>query len=324
MIVHRSEPADAFTRGELFGRAEAAAVEGTLAVYRRLFGDGADAHALGRDVRVSGDERAEIEGIAAGAGVDPLELLAVNARTEILAGTGAARTECSVIGAGPILAQNWDWHPELAPLVWIVQQPGGGWFATLTEAGILAKVGLNSAGLGVCLNLLETSADGGLDGTPIHILLRRVLAGCGTVDEALTVLCGARVSASSAVTVATPGDVATVELSPGGASVLRAATGVHTNHFLVPPRAARDTLVERSPNTLARLDVARSLPWEEALRSHDGHPNSVCRHVDPADPWEEMTATLASLVMDLGARRMRVAPGQPCAVAYAEVSLPAA
>jgi isopenicillin-N N-acyltransferase-like protein len=324
MKVHRSEPADAFTRGELFGRAEASAVATTLAVYRRLFGDGADARELGRGVQVAGDERAEISGIAAGAGVDADELLAVNARTEILAGAG--RTECSVVGTGAILAQNWDWHPDLAPaaLVWIVRLPGGRWFATLTEAGILAKVGLNSAGLGVCLNLLETSADGGLDGTPIHILLRRVLAGCATVDAALELLCGARVSASSAVTVATAGDVATVELSPGGASVLRGATAVHTNHFLMPPAAGSDTLVVRSPNTLNRLAVVRREALEDALRSHDGHPNSVCRHVDPADPWADMTATLASLVIDLGARTLRVAAGQPCTAAYADVALPAA
>ena len=163
-------------------------------------------------------------------------LLAVNARTEVLAGAGP--TECSVVGAGGLLAQNWDWHPELSEstVIWIVET-GSGWFVTLSEAGMLAKIGLNDAGLGVCLNLLRSSEDGGHDGTPIHILLRQVLATCRSVDEAVALLASTKVTASSAVTVAQPGDVATVELSPGGANVLRGSVGAHTNHFLEPPQA---------------------------------------------------------------------------------------
>src|SRR6185436_584334 len=134
---------------------------------------------------LSAAEREEIAGIAHGAGQDEYELRAINARTEILAGMSGL-TECSVVGQGGLLAQNWDWHPDAthSTLVWIVEHEHG-WFATLTEAGILGKIGLNDAGLGVCLNILHTTADGGLDGTPIHILLRRTLATAETVDDAL-------------------------------------------------------------------------------------------------------------------------------------------
>jgi isopenicillin-N N-acyltransferase-like protein len=252
--------------------------------------------------------------------VEPLELLAVNARTEILAGAGP--TECSVIGAGGLLAQNWDWHPDFAPstVVWIVRHEGG-WFATVTEAGILAKIGLNDAGLGLCLNLLSCSADGGFAGTPIHLLLRMVLQTCRSVDEAVAVLTETPVSASSAITVATPGDVASVEVSPGGPNVLRGSTGAHTNHFLIPPRAGADTLLDES-GTVPRLEVIRrGMPLLDALRSHEGFPNSVCRHVDPADPWPDQTATLASVVMNLSARRLHVAPGQPCTHEHEPIAL---
>lgn len=320
VIVHRSEEATPRERGEAFGRARAGMVAHTVAVYERLFGD-VDPLVVGPDVRALPEEREELAGIAAGADVDLHALLAVNARTELLAGA-APHSECSVVGGGALLAQNWDWHVDLAEstLVWIVREPSGGWFATLTEAGILAKIGLNSAGLGVCLNLLECSADGGLDGEPIHLLIRRVLSSCGTLNEALELLCGARVSGSSAVTVAVPGEVATVELSPGGASVVRG--GFHTNHFLAPPPAGRDTGVEESPSTELRLDVIRRQPLRDALRSHEGHPFGVCRHVDESLPWEERTATLASVVMDLAAPSLRVAFGQPCTVDYEEISLP--
>jgi isopenicillin-N N-acyltransferase like protein len=312
--VHVSHEASPRARGEGFGRRHAERVRNTVAVYRRL----CDLSAGGR-VRASDEEHEELAGIAAGAGVDVRDLLAVNARTELI----ASADECSVIGAGAILAQNWDWHPDFqeSTLVWIVHDDGR-WFATITEAGMLAKIGINDAGLGVCLNLLNTSEDGGLHGVPIHLLLRRVLA-CRTVDEAVELLTGARVSASSAVTVAAPGDVATVELSPGGANVLRGAIGAHTNHFLEPPRAGRDTGLEESDSTERRLEVIRELPLLEALRSHDGHPKGVCRHVDMSEPWDERTATLASVIMDLRACQLRVAAGQPCTTPHVEIELPA-
>jgi isopenicillin-N N-acyltransferase-like protein len=282
---------------------------------------GIDAREAGAQVQLSEPARAEIAGIAAGANQDELELRAVNARTEILAGAGP--TECSVAGAGGLLAQNWDWHPDCAPstVVWIVQHPRG-WFVTLTEAGLLAKIGMNDAGLGVCLNLLATTADGGLDGTPIHLLLRQTLETCRSVDEAIALLTRAKTSASSAITVATPGDVATVELSPGGANVIRGSVGAHTNHFLEPPRAGEDIMPEESPSTIPRLEVVRGQPLLDALRSHDGHPKGVCRHIDPGDPWVDQTVTVASVVMNLAALRFHVAAGQPCTHEHVQVALP--
>ncbi len=306
MNVHVSEEPTPRLRGEAFGRAHAERVQHTVEVYRRL----ADLSQGGR-VRASDDEHEELQGIADGAGVDVRELHAVNARTELTSG----RHECSVIGKGHVLAQNWDWHPDLgeSTVLWIVRE-NGGWFATLTEAGMLGKIGMNDAGLGVCLNLLRCSEDGGLDGTPIHLLMRRTLA-CRSVPEAIELLTTARVSASSAVTVATPGDLATVELSPGGANVVRG--GTHTNHFLVPPPAGEDAI--ESDSTRARLEAIRRLPLREALRSHP-----VCQHVDGSEPWEGRTETLASVIMDLAALRLEVADGQPCTAPYAEIAPAAA
>jgi isopenicillin-N N-acyltransferase-like protein len=324
--VHRSDERTPYERGLAFGRAQAQPVANTVALYRRMFAetDGTDAKAIGHAVNLDAAEQEEIRGIADGAGQDEFELRAANARTEILAGKGP-KTECSVVGQGGLLAQNWDWHPDAAAstVVWIVEHERG-WFATLTEAGILAKIGLNDAGLGVCLNLLETTADGGLDGTPIHLLLRRTLQTCRSVDAAVELLTSASTSASSAVTVATPNDVASVELSPGGANVIRGAVGAHTNHFLEPPRRGADVVPEESPSTIPRLEVVRTQPLLDALRSHESHPKGVCRHLDPAEPWVEQTVTVASVVMNLAARRFHVAAGQPCTHEHVQIALPVA
>jgi isopenicillin-N N-acyltransferase like protein len=226
-----------------------------------------------------------------------------------------------------LLAQNWDWHPALAEstVIWVVERDHGRWFATLTEAGILAKIGLNHACLGICLNILRTTADGGVTGTPIHLLLRDVLETCTSVDDAVALLTDADVSASSAVTVATPGDVAHVELNPGGANVIRGAIGAHTNHFLTPPKAGTDIMATDSPTTHQRLEVTRSgQPLLDILRSHDGHPKGVCRHVDPADPWADQSVTIASVVMNLEKLRLHVAAGPPCTHEHVEITLPSA
>ncbi|MDA0181309.1 C45 family peptidase [Solirubrobacter phytolaccae] len=311
--VHRSDEATPAARGEAFGRAMATQVQHTVAVYERMFAE--------RGVTPPGTlpPHEEIDAIARGAQVDPAFLRAVNARTEILNGAD----ECSVQGAGGLLAQNWDWHPDLSAstVIWIVETPST-WFATVTEAGILAKIGLNDAGLGVCLNILRTTADGGTDGTPIHILLREVLTSTKTVDDAIALLTNARVTASSAITVATPGDVAHVELSPGGANVIRGAVGAHTNHFIEPPKAGTDVMALESPTTHQRLEIVKSEPLLDALRSHAGHPRGVCRHVDPQDPWVDRTVTVASVVMNLEKRRLHVAAGPPCSHEHVEIKLP--
>jgi isopenicillin-N N-acyltransferase-like protein len=307
MNIHVSEEVTPRLRGEAFGSAHAERVRHTVEIYRRM----CDLSAGGR-VRASDDEHEELHGIATGAGVDVKELLAVNARTELTSG----RHECSVAGEAGVLAQNWDWHPDLedSTVLWIVRE-NGGWFATLTEAGMLAKIGMNDAGLGVCLNLLRCSEDGGLNGTPIHLLMRRTLA-CRSVDEAIALLLSTRVSASSAVTVATPRKQASIELSPAGAKIVRRSL-THTNHFLEPPAAGTDVI--ESESSRPRLDAIRSLPLREALRSHP-----VCQHADESEPWEDHTATLASVIMDLRRLRMEVAWGQPCTAPYVEIDPAAA
>ena len=177
-----------------------------------------------------------------------------------------------MVGAGGLLAQNWDWHPDCAAttVIWIVEHAHG-WFATLTEAGILAKIGLNDAGLGVCLNMLRTTADGGFDGTPIHLLLRQTLEQLPDRRRG-----DRRCSPSAKTSASSRGDRRhprrrrdASSSHPGGANVIRGSVGAHTNHFLEPPRAGRDMMPEESPSTIPRLEVVRRQPLLDALSNHE-------------------------------------------------------
>ncbi|MDA0184363.1 C45 family peptidase [Solirubrobacter phytolaccae] len=338
---HSSREREPGDRGRGFGRAQAAAVGVTVTTYRRLLREAAD---LSRqDILRAGETVGarldpelvdELEGIAVGSGQDVRELLAINARTELLAGG----SECSLLGRleldGGWLAQTWDWHPALAAatVVWTVEA-GDRWWQTVTEAGVLAKLGHNDRGVACGLNFLTSSADGGLDGTPIHILLRQVLEGCGSGAEARELLARARTSASSCITVATAGsaDLFAAELSPGGARFVepdRDGWLVHTNHFLSTPRAGEDTMPATHPGTLDRfVRLARAARMgagvPQVLAQHGEVAEPVCRHGDPpGTPWAEQRATLAATWCRPAWRSLRVAAGPPCRAVFEPVSAP--
>ena len=108
---------------------------------------------------------------------------ALNARTEVLR---AGRGECSTVAClgtatadgAPIGMQTWDWHDDLAGswMRWTIDHASGHRVDTMTEAGIVGKVGVSSAGVAVLLNILGHRDDGPPIGVPVHVLL----AACST------------------------------------------------------------------------------------------------------------------------------------------------
>ncbi len=301
---HVSREARPVDRGRAFGVALAGAVEQTLTLYRRLL-QGMSLREAGSGVRLADELMDEVEGIASGAGVNVFELLAVNARTELLAGG------CSVVARGSWQAQTWDWHPAAAPVVWTMCVDGG-WLCTVTEAGMVGKMGLNSYGVSCGFNYLRSSVDGA-GGVPVHALARAVLE-CRSAAEAR--VCLGAASASVALTVAAPDGLFCAEVSPGGVRFVAPGDDgwlVHTNHFLLPPRLGVDAQVE--PMSLARRSqllarVRAGSPVADALAEPP-----VYRHED-GDTWAERRATLLALWAEPG--RLRVAAGTP----FEDVPLP--
>lgn len=367
MPHHVSPPAPPADRGHAFGVTLADAVRSTVAFYLRMLGEdmGLDRAGVARKgaevarrLEDAWPEAAlEIEGIAAGAGVTPELLFAANARTELISGgayaggvqRGAAPpAECTTVGLLPeasvdgacVLAQNWDFHPDLAAsrVLWTVHEPDR-WLCTLTEAGILGKIGLNGDGLGVAVNFLACDADGGLGAIPVHVLARQILARAGDLSEALRLIAASAPSASVCLTLglAQGGEAAIVgvEIAPDEtAHVWPGDDGiyVHANHFLnrrrrddrfLGPTGGHGTIVRqwyverelRSP-PLGRADL------ERVFSSCFNAPQAVARTYDPDGPWLQHSEVLASIVMDLTSRQMAVAPGSPSVHPYADVPLP--
>lgn len=346
IATYTSAPNSPAERGYQFGARFADEISHNVAFYRRLFAatgnlNAAEIADLGTTTLSSIAAWAptlaeEIEGIAAGAYLEPSIVAALNARTEILGVCRAVRHECTVAvalrtdGAAPTAVQTWDWHDEVAGswLIWTIQDSSGRLVRTLTEYGIVGKLGVNSSRLALLLNILRHSADGERIGVPIHAIARRVLDEAEDMNQALTIIATAAPSASSAMTlVAVEGQeqtALTVEVSPLGPVYVYPdpdGTLIHTNHFLDRRRADGDEEPVLGPDSFLRYDLTRRRMHNgdrsadaviAAMNSHLGGAGAICCHPDEQAQLGDRYATLATVVIDFDAVRLDVHPGGPC------------
>lgn len=184
------------------------------------------------------DERyaVEMEAIAEAAGLDPWEIVCLNARTEVLVRLRGRTAECTSIfdTKEALLAQNWDWDEFLEKQVFIadVELEDGHRLLTMTEPGMLAKTGMSSAGVGTTLNALGFNPES--VGVPIHVLLRAALE-APSFDVALERLMTAPRGTSAHILLGSAdGRHAVVEFAGRIVEVVpsRGRFALHTNHYL--------------------------------------------------------------------------------------------
>ena len=337
-------PAD---RGRELGERRRAEIARTIRAYRRLFAARAtrpfDVDAWGERAWATISDLApgaavEVAGIAEGAGVPVREVAMLNARTELLAvadPTGVGQ-ECSSVVAlpeegPPVAVQTWDWYAAMAAdwFVWTIPHPDGHVVRTVTEYGVLGKIGVSSHGVGVLFNMLRHADDAlaeekGL-GFPVHLLSRQILDTARDLEEASGQASAVGTSASSSLTVVDDsGRAASVELFPGGPGVVEPSDGllVRTNHF-VSAEGAPGCLAETiGPSSLLRRQTLLDTfggrtprTAADALAAMDDHAGdgAVCVHPDRSLAPVLRHATLATVVIDVAARDLQVTAGGPCA-----------
>ena len=294
-----------------------------------------------------------MRGIAEGAGVAPDEILALNARSELMftaarRQTGEIAAECTSFAVLPeasenshtIVGQNWDWLPFAAETVVYVEahRSDGPNYVTIVEAGLLAKMGFNDAGLGVCTNTLVSSRDVGQPGVPYHVLLRTLLDAPTMTDATRCLMTAERALSANYLLAHSDGLAVNVETLPGGregVSVSMPWDGVlaHTNHFVAPDFAPLDARVAQHPHSLFRLDAMRrglrrgageismSL-LTETLRSHQNKPDGICGHPDERVPAMEQRATVTSVVADLASGELWLTPARLARMSTSDTTSP--
>lgn len=342
-------------RGRAYGHQARSRVERSVEAYREVFRhlagwDWAEVRDCARTyeepIRAFGPAYLEeVRRIAEGAGLDPLDVLAINVRTEIMYAAAArdaavARRvgECTAFALLPapgsdqslVVGQNWDWLPHAFDTVVVLEadRDDGPNFVTAVEAGLLSKAGMNAHGLALATNALASEDDKGEPGVPYHVLLRAILD-CDSVTAAFTTLQRARRSSSANYLVGhQDGSCLDVEAAPGDYSWLflpdpHTGAYLHTNHFLASRFDGFDVSLFAMPDSPARLNRIRSgvdrlgpAATREAvtavLADHAGYPNSICCHPVESDPAPEQGATVVSLVMEPASRSMWLADGPPC------------
>lgn len=371
-----------FARGLECGRAARTQIAGSIRCYAALFAAcGVDwRHAQQRAAQYrdivegcGGGIIEEIEGLATGSGFHVNEILALNCRTEILPpsflgmdypDSAQARSRNAAMGLFDLgectsvavsgertadghtrVAQNWDWVGFQRANVIVLRVEREGWpdYLTLTEAGIIAKIGVNEHGLAVGLNILRARNDRDQPGIPVHIFQRMALD-CANVEDVVSLANSLQFAASSNAILGDPsGHVTSLEYSPSGAAAIGPDDGVvaHTNHFCDGRLATWQAPLAQMLTTEPRLDCANRhiVSWPDhiddvdlaaLLRDESGvgtapgveaRLGAVCRHPDPSAPPELRVESIFGVIIDCNARCMLVAPGLPSAVDFEAVAL---
>jgi isopenicillin-N N-acyltransferase-like protein len=342
-----STMAEPYPRGLEFGRAHAAQIGTTVADYLLLFElksvvrtadlpaevDRLGAAALDRVEAWAPELAEEIRGIAVGAGIAVERIAAINARTEILATLQAGVEECSTVvtvgTANPVAMQNWDWYEAMANnwLQWTIPHPDGRMVTTVTEFGMVGKIGMSERGVGTMFNILHHRDDGiGEIGVPVHVVARRILDLATDAADALRICESAfatGVSASTSITVVDRSTAVMAELWPGGVGQIHpGADGllVRTNHFLSAPACGGDTGPDGDTDTLQRLAYLRDrlggragdVDRAEVFVALTDDTSGVCCHPTPGDEPRLRHATLATVMLDPHEGTLEVSDGSPC------------
>ncbi|WP_375460256.1 C45 family autoproteolytic acyltransferase/hydolase [uncultured Enterovirga sp.] len=296
----------------------------------------------------------EMRGIAEGSGTTFEDILLLNARTEILklAEKPALRESltasrqvpdgCTAVIVMPeatatgrlIHAQNWDWKAECAEtgVVLKVEREDGPDLLTFTEAGALARTGLNASGMAITGNYLESDRDYREVGVPLALIRRKALES-DNLALAMRTIYATRKSASNNMIVSHAGGIAiNFECAPDETFQVHPENGllVHANHWV--SQAALAKLVDRGvanmPSTLfrdlrardlLRPKVGRITPADvrTALLDDFQTPYSLCQPERP-NTAGIITATVAMIIMEpeLGTMQITPLPSRGTAPSY--------
>src|SRR3989449_10579822 len=155
--------------------------------------------------KVSPEYAETMKGVAAGSGQEILDITALNVRYELMYSqfskiglkpvpktfgcTAFATLPTAVENGHLMMAQNWDWIPDVKGLFLKVRNENGPDVLSFTEAGVVGgKIGLNSEGLGLLINGIVSSKDDWARlKKPFHVRCGEAL-GSKTLDRASRVI----------------------------------------------------------------------------------------------------------------------------------------
>src|SRR5215813_6092079 len=219
----------------------------------------------------------EMRGIAEGANEPFAGVVLMNARTEMVAAARRQQTAkhfpdgCTAALALPeasadgvlLHGQNWDWRAECAEtgVLLRIHRDDGPDILTFTEAGGLARSGLNSAGIGLTANALQCDRDYKRGpGVPLPFIRRKVLESAYLAEAVRTIFStpklGSNHMAVSHANADGRAEAFGFECAPDETFWLAPERGVyvHANHWIAEAARAKvkDTGLAETPCSIYR------------------------------------------------------------------------
>lgn len=335
-----------YERGVVYGKATAARTRKSVSLYGRQLTDmGLTAGRIADIVRnflpkveaFEMDYVAEMIGIARGADLSLEEIAIVNMRTELLqiakqAGrteapdddgcTGAIAFGAATADRAVIHGQNWDWRHECAEtgVVVLIHRDDGPDVLTFTEAGGLARNGMNSIGVALTANFLASDRDNRSLGVPLPFIRRKALEQEHFALALGTIARTPKTGSNNIMMSHADGFGIDLECAPDESFALYPEAGllVHANRWESPVAQTKLKDVGDSPSSYYRAWRVRELlaarhgqltidDLKTALFDRFGWPHSVCRPPMPDDK-SNLSASVAMVVMQPARGIMEMVP----------------
>jgi isopenicillin-N N-acyltransferase-like protein len=280
----------------------------------------------------------EMHGIAEGADLPFAQVFIINARTELLSlarrqakqghadgCTGAVIMPERSRNGRLIHGQNWDWLAECVETAVVLRVEGEGdapALMTFTEAGGLGRSGLNSAGIAITANYLESDRDYKQDGVPLALIRRKVLEQTHAALAIKVIATTPKCCSNNMMLSQAEGLAIDFECAPDETFQIYPERDliVHANHWQSPVALAKlkDTGIGDVPDSLYRdwrvrrhlESVAGGLTMDDlkaAFFDDFGDPYSVCRPRNQAK-HDRLSATVAMVVMEPAGGFIEIAP----------------
>jgi isopenicillin-N N-acyltransferase like protein len=272
----------------------------------------------------------EIEGLAAGAGVELAEALLLQVRQEVahVARFGTVDLECTSFAVsgpytrtgGTFAGQNADLAGGIEAFSAVLTFAVGGKPAVtmLVPAGQISYLGMSSEGLSADANFLRSG--GWRTGFPRYLLTRLALEQPTLKAAVDAVLTPRRASSRNLLLADRAGAMVDIETTAQEHGLVWGdGCLVHANHHVVPGMACHETATpDELHNSTCRQERMAALmeahrgrldasTLKAVLRDHGNRPDSICAH-----PGERVSYSFASIISDLEGGCMEIAVGPPC------------
>lgn len=340
-------------RGEQYGRLAGQQIDASINYYREAFmtssglsWDEIVGHAqawVAPATAYAPDLVEEVRGIARGAERDFLELMAINARGEIIYDrrfADLAGGECTTYAITPEAAgdghsyagQNWDYLCGAIDSIIMLRIRGENDpdIVMQIEAGQVGRHGANSAGIAMQANGLGGRYGFRGTGVPQPFVRRRVLQSDNLHDAMERVFAAPQQIAANYLLATREGFAISLETTPGERTAWVYPTDgilVHGNHHeAYIPHGQDGPYVPMAVDSLYRVPLVRKALRKvhgaadsnatraaigDALSNDDFAPNSVCALPDPKLPPVKQWQTVTSSIVDLTTGEYLVSDGLP-------------